>query len=531
MASQGPLGRHMVYQDHAAEDDDRAQVTWLPSRTDVPPPSRAGARRKSDHIFAPSSKPPLAGPSRRIFSAPNPRRFPFPGVDAQVGTLASDFAALGLPLRPVRPAQRPRPLSGEGHAPDQSVDFSPSEIQEEDVADIDEVNPSKQPTPLRVALDRYRQREKSFAPAGKDELRVVSQPPLNRPRRPSPGRWKEEVATVKPIRMTGARLPSRLRAVSPYCEHQDGQTLRDRAGKAPVLSGGGAPNAHVPRQVTGERTRPRDDAATVAETTTFTILPIGTTRPTIISTSPLKPQAHRVAGGILAVLRSNVLLVDFREGERRRGGPGDSVLLTTLDGRRVQVFVDASAEDIRRGRIQADEDHVVDALPRRYWKMWNDAQRLVEQLKQRTPKVFRCSRLLISLLTFHPAGLSRVIRTVLANVQCSACRHRGLSYAYKYHTCARQDCPRYKAEIRTADDARPACSETTCTRDRVRRRRGSRFRRCGRAPEPASRRLDADNACIAGPRRAVGTRRGRLGRARCGRGGWRAPSARLPTSM
>ena len=56
----------------------------------------------------------------------------------------------------------------------------------------------------------------------------------------------------------------------------------------------------------------------------------------LITTRFLKPQTYKVSRGQLVVLPSGSLLVDFREGERRKGRSGKEVLIVTSDGSRVR---------------------------------------------------------------------------------------------------------------------------------------------------------------------------------------------------
>lgn len=58
---------------------------------------------------------------------------------------------------------------------------------------------------------------------------------------------------------------------------------------------------------------------------------------TALSTRLLKPQTYKVSCGQLVVLPSGGLLVDFREGERRKGRSGKEVLVTSADGYNVRT--------------------------------------------------------------------------------------------------------------------------------------------------------------------------------------------------
>jgi polo-like kinase 4 len=65
---------------------------------------------------------------------------------------------------------------------------------------------------------------------------------------------------------------------------------------------------------------------------------IDTTRPLQFTTSFLGPQTHKTTHGQVTILPSRSLLVDFREGERRRGSKGDEVLVVDPSGAEVSIF-------------------------------------------------------------------------------------------------------------------------------------------------------------------------------------------------
>lgn len=102
----------------------------------------------------------------------------------------------------------------------------------------------------------------------------------------------------------------------------------------------------------------------------------------------LKPQTHRVAHGQLTILPSRAVFVDFREGERRRSKRGEEVFVIDASGVSVRVYA-APHMDVPCCLAEPTATYGVDELPPAYWKQWNDAERLVDQLKQRTPKVGR----------------------------------------------------------------------------------------------------------------------------------------------
>ena len=56
-----------------------------------------------------------------------------------------------------------------------------------------------------------------------------------------------------------------------------------------------------------------------------------------LSTSLLPPKTHKLAHGQLVILPSRSVLVDFREGERRKGKKGDEVMVVSPNGDQVSV--------------------------------------------------------------------------------------------------------------------------------------------------------------------------------------------------
>jgi hypothetical protein len=55
-----------------------------------------------------------------------------------------------------------------------------------------------------------------------------------------------------------------------------------------------------------------------------------------LSTSLLPPKTHKLAHGQLVILPSRSVLVDFREGERRKGRKGDEVMVVSPNGDQVK---------------------------------------------------------------------------------------------------------------------------------------------------------------------------------------------------
>lgn len=61
-----------------------------------------------------------------------------------------------------------------------------------------------------------------------------------------------------------------------------------------------------------------------------------------LSTSLLPSKTHKLAGGQLAILPSRSVLVDFREGERRKGRKGEEVMVVSPNGDQVSLLLLAS---------------------------------------------------------------------------------------------------------------------------------------------------------------------------------------------
>ncbi|KAJ3821787.1 kinase-like domain-containing protein [Lentinula raphanica] len=114
-------------------------------------------------------------------------------------------------------------------------------------------------------------------------------------------------------------------------------------------------------------------------------LPIGTTRPSAFNTSLLSAQTHKTANGQITILPSRSLLVDFRQGERRRGNPGTEVFVVSPDGNKIDIFA-APRLSIPSCLTEPVSTYSVETLPREYWSLYNRAGTLTVRLKQRTPR-------------------------------------------------------------------------------------------------------------------------------------------------
>ncbi|KAF8527471.1 hypothetical protein BU17DRAFT_81641 [Hysterangium stoloniferum] len=109
-----------------------------------------------------------------------------------------------------------------------------------------------------------------------------------------------------------------------------------------------------------------------------------TSAPTCLHIAPLLPQTHKVAQGQLVVMPSRSLLVDLREGERRAGGKGTSVLVISPDGQQIKVY---EALHLSTPSVLSEPQAiwVLDELPERYWGSYRFASLYIETLKKRTP--------------------------------------------------------------------------------------------------------------------------------------------------
>ncbi|KAK1227367.1 hypothetical protein PQX77_009631 [Marasmius sp. AFHP31] len=216
---------------------------------------------------------------------------------------------------------------------------------------------------------------------------------------------------VKPIERERER-----RAVSdPHPQREHGR--RSRVKLAPLTAPPGPRglfNVNVPsssslgagtgatRRQSEDESEPEsttDDHDTQSDTsstsTSSTILPIGTSRPTPFTTHLLSPRVHKTVNGQITILPSRSVVVDFREGERRRGrggrgkGKGGEVMVVSEMGREVKIY---DAPDLNTNPADLDldeprETYELENLPGRFWKAYNDAGVLVGRIKQRTPRM------------------------------------------------------------------------------------------------------------------------------------------------
>ncbi|KAJ6559247.1 kinase-like domain-containing protein [Mycena vulgaris] len=115
-------------------------------------------------------------------------------------------------------------------------------------------------------------------------------------------------------------------------------------------------------------------------------IPVGTTRPLPFTTALLSPEMHKTVHGQITILPSCSLLVDFREGERRRGQKGTEILVIDSHGMEIEVY-SAPHLSIPCCLAEPTKRYTIEDLPSAYWRQYNDAGLLVERIKQRTSRL------------------------------------------------------------------------------------------------------------------------------------------------
>jgi len=138
--------------------------------------------------------------------------------------------------------------------------------------------------------------------------------------RPSPSPLTSRTGFPSPLEGACGALPVKADSEVPSAPPRgsvpqlNGDTLRSRPSRRQTSLGSGVLNrySHDPGRC-GESTREP------------------------MSTSLLPPKTHKLAGGQLAILPSRSVLVDFREGERRKGRKGEEVMVVSPNGDQVIV--------------------------------------------------------------------------------------------------------------------------------------------------------------------------------------------------
>ncbi|KAI9509218.1 hypothetical protein F5148DRAFT_1189424 [Russula earlei] len=112
----------------------------------------------------------------------------------------------------------------------------------------------------------------------------------------------------------------------------------------------------------------------------------GTSTREPLSTSLLPSMTHKLACGQLAILPSRSVLVDFREGERRKGRKGDQVMVVSPNGDQIHIF---SAPHLSTPCCLAEPivTHSLNALPEDQYKLYEQAKKVIEHIKRNIPKV------------------------------------------------------------------------------------------------------------------------------------------------
>ncbi|KII84640.1 hypothetical protein PLICRDRAFT_57606 [Plicaturopsis crispa FD-325 SS-3] len=113
---------------------------------------------------------------------------------------------------------------------------------------------------------------------------------------------------------------------------------------------------------------------------------IVSSRPTPFTAYLLTPQTIKLLGGQVMILPSLAVLVDLREGERRKHRKGDEVFVVDREGLEVKVY---SAPHLSTPccLIEPSAIYTLNTLPQSYWKRYSAAKRAVEQIKQKTPQL------------------------------------------------------------------------------------------------------------------------------------------------
>jgi len=122
-----------------------------------------------------------------------------------------------------------------------------------------------------------------------------------------------------------------------------------------------------------------------------------------LSTSLLPPKTHKLAGGQLAILPSRSILVDFREGERRKGRKGEEVMVVSPNGDLVRFVSSGIKElDSEISKIHLfSAPHLstpcclaepivtysLDDLPADQYKLYEQAKKVIEHIKRNVTKV------------------------------------------------------------------------------------------------------------------------------------------------
>jgi hypothetical protein len=229
---------------------------------------------------------------------------------------------------------------------------------------------------------------KIFDSGDAQNRRAESIAPLRNRRsfRPSPSSLTSRTGFPSPLEGACSASPvkadSEVPSVSPLgsVPQLKGDTLRSRPSRRQTSLGSGALNqySHDPG-LCGESTREP------------------------MSTSLLPPKTHKLAGGQLAILPSHSVLVDFREGERRKGRKGEEVMVVSPNGDQVS-FVSSGINELDSEMSKINlfsaphlstpcclaepiATYSLDNLPADQHKLYEQAKKVIEHIKRNVTKV------------------------------------------------------------------------------------------------------------------------------------------------
>ncbi|KAH9002640.1 hypothetical protein EDB86DRAFT_2800416 [Lactarius hatsudake] len=167
--------------------------------------------------------------------------------------------------------------------------------------------------------------------------------------------------------------------------HIRSESLGDKSSRRPNSSDARTRRLHVPDLDVGSsvnRLPSRDLPA--AETPFLPSLsePLGRDP---LSTSLLSPKTHKLAHGQLVILPSRSVLVDFREGERRKGRKGDEVMVVSPIGDQILLY---SAPHLSTPCCLAEPvaTYSLNELPADWYRLYEQAKKVIEHIKRNVPK-------------------------------------------------------------------------------------------------------------------------------------------------
>jgi hypothetical protein len=104
-----------------------------------------------------------------------------------------------------------------------------------------------------------------------------------------------------------------------------------------------------------------------------------------LSTSLLSPKTHKLAHGQLVILPSRSILVDFREGERKKGRKGDEVMVVSPIGDQIFLY---SAPHLSTPccLVEPIAAYWLNELPADWYRLYEQAKKVIEHIKRNVPK-------------------------------------------------------------------------------------------------------------------------------------------------